>query len=133
MAPATLKRATLKPVTLKKRAEFLRVKGGPRWSTPAFALETRSRSEAPQDPPRFGFTVSKKVGGAVVRNRIRRRLRALVAALDPTSLRVGCDYVLIARPAAAERAYAQLKSDLEQALTRVHRPQGQAGKSRKPA
>jgi len=41
--------------------------------------------------------------------------------------------VLIARPAAAERAYAQLKSDLEQALTRVHRPQGQAGKSRKPA
>jgi ribonuclease P protein component len=121
------------PATIKKRAEFLRVKGGPRWSTPAFVLETRTRSEAPQDPPRFGFTVSKKVGGAVVRNRIRRRLRALVAALDPTYLRVGCDYVLIARPAAAERAYAQLKTDLEQALTRVHRPQGQAGKSRKPA
>ena len=121
------------PATLKKRAEFLRVKGGPRWSTPGFALEAHSRSEAPHDAPRFGFTVSKKVGGAVVRNRIRRRLRALVAALDPTYLRVGCDYVLIARPAAAKRAYAELKSDLEQALARVHRPQAQARRSRKPA
>jgi RNase P protein component len=44
---------------------------------------------------------------------------------------VGCDYVLIARPAAAERAYAELKSDLEQAIARVHRPQGQARNSRK--
>jgi ribonuclease P protein component len=121
------------PATLKKRTEFLRVKGGPRWSTPGFALETRSRQDAPQDPPRFGFTVSKKVGGAVVRNRIRRRLRALVAALDPASMRAGFDYVLIARPAAAKREYAELKSDLEQALARVHRPQGQARKTRKPA
>jgi ribonuclease P protein component len=123
--------ATLKPATLKKRAEFLRVKGGPRWGTPGFALETRSRPDSSQEPPRFGFTVSKKVGGAVVRNRIRRRLRALVAALDPACVHMGCDYVLIARPAAAERTYAELKSDLEQAIARVHRPQGQARNSRK--
>jgi ribonuclease P protein component len=133
VAPATLKPVILKlkPATLKKRAEFLRVKGGPRWGTPGFALETRPRTDAPQEPPRFGFTVSKKVGGAVIRNRIRRRLRALVAALDPTCLQLGCDYVLIARPAAAERTYAELKSDLEQAIARVHRPQGQPRNSRK--
>ena len=131
--------------TLKKRAEFLRVKGGPRYSTAAFALEARARSEADleggarakksaaPDAARFGFTVSRKVGGAVVRNRIRRRLRALVAGLDPSQVRSGCDYVLIVRPAAVERSYAELKVDLEQALARVHRPQAKVRKTRNPA
>jgi ribonuclease P protein component len=127
--------------TLKKRAEFLRVKGGPRASTPAFALEARPRpqpetragTEPEQAAARFGFTVSRKVGGAVVRNRIRRRLRALIAALDPALVRPGCDYVLIARPGAVERSYAELKVDLEEALARVHRPQAKARKTRNPA
>jgi len=116
--------------TLKKRAEFLRVRGGPRWSTPAFVLEARSRpkgSDAAGDHPvdpgaRFGFTVSKKIGSAVVRNRVRRRLRALVAALDPSRVRPGFDYVLIARPGAERRSYQDLAVDLDQALDRVHRP-----------
>jgi ribonuclease P protein component len=99
------------------------VRGGPRWSTPAFVLEARPRPAGAQAPgPRFGFTVSKKVGGAVVRNRIRRRLRALVAALDPARVREDFDYVLIARPGAGERSYPELAADLEQALDRVHRP-----------
>jgi ribonuclease P protein component len=109
--------------TLKTRAEFLRIRGGRRWSTPAFALETRSRPDgADGHGPRFGFTISKKVGSAVVRNRIRRRLRALVSALDPTLVRAGHDYVLIARSGAADRSYGDLKADLEQALARVHQP-----------
>jgi ribonuclease P protein component len=122
-------------VTLKKRREFLWVRGGRRWGVPGFALEARARQPAkpnmgaePADapmPPRFGYTVSKKVGGAVVRNRVRRRLRALTAALDPATLTPGFDYVLIARPAAAERSFADLKNDLDQALTRVHQQQGQ--------
>lgn len=120
-------------ITLKTRAEFLRVKGGPRWSTPAFSLEARSRPGDAESPARFGFTVSKKIGGAVVRNRVRRRLRALVAGLGPGAARQGCDYVLIARPGAAERAYRDLKTDLEQALDRVHRPQAAARRARKPA
>ncbi len=103
----------------------------------AFALEARKRPEAVTDvsagAARFGFTISRKVGGAVVRNKIRRRLRALVAALGPGVAHAGCDYVIIARPAAAERSYAQLKIDLEQALARVHRPQGAGRKSRNPA
>jgi ribonuclease P protein component len=88
---------------------------------------------AEQGAARFGFTVSRKVGGAVVRNRIRRRLRALVATLNPVLVRPGCDYVLIARPGAAERSYAELKVDLEEALARVHRPQARARKTRNPA
>ncbi len=119
--------------TLKTRAEFLRVRGGRRWSTPAFALEARARSDATTDPARFGFTVSKKIGNAVVRNRVRRRLRALVAALDAGQVQEGCDYVLIARPGAVERTHRDLKSDLEQALARVNRPEAPSGRNRKPA
>jgi ribonuclease P protein component len=117
--------------TLKKRAEFLRVRGGPRWSTPAFVLEARPRpaAAAPDSGPRFGFTVSKKVGGAVVRNRVRRRLRALVAALDPGHVRQDFDYVLIARPGAVERGYRELEADLGQALDRVHRPRARERRS----
>lgn len=113
--------------TLKKRSDFLWVRGGRRWGVPGFALEARARRDAGPDPlaPRFGYTVSKKVGGAVVRNRVRRRLRALTAGLDPAQLTPGFDYVLIARPAAIERAFPDLKTDLDQALARVHQPQGQ--------
>lgn len=121
--------------TLKKRVEFLWVRDGRRWSTPAFVLEARSRPERPDTSPitaaaRFGFTVTKKIGGAVVRNRVRRRLRALTAALDPTQVRPGFDYVLIARSGAISRTFPDLKADLEQALSRVHQPQ--ANKRRGP-
>jgi ribonuclease P protein component len=78
---------------------------------------------------RFGFTVSKKVGGAVVRNRVRRRLRSLVAALDPARLRQDFDYVLIARPGAEQRGYRELQADLDQALDRVHRPRARERRS----
>jgi ribonuclease P protein component len=97
-------------------------------------LEARLRPEDAAGPSgaRFGFTVSKKIGGAVVRNRVRRRLRALAAALAPDQVRQGYDYVLIARPGAVERAYGDLKVDLEQALARVHQPQSAKGRARKP-
>ena len=68
---------------------------------------------------RFGFTVSKKVGKAVVRNRVRRRLKAAARELLPMA-RAGYDYVVIARPSAIERPYADLKADLALAMTRVH-------------
>ena len=117
--------------TLKKRAEFLRLRGGARFATPSFVLETRVRPEAGSRPsrtvaertfpgPRFGFTVTKKLGGAVVRNRIRRRLKAAVGLLAPTLARAGHDYVLVARSAAYDRAFPEIKKDLERALQRVH-------------
>jgi ribonuclease P protein component len=121
--------------TLKKRAEFLRVRSGRRWSTPAFVLEARSRPTDVQGPEgaRFGFAVSKRIGSAVVRNRIRRRLRALAAALGPAQVRPGYDYVLIARPGAECRAYADLKADLAHALSRVHQSEIKRGRGQKPA
>ena len=113
--------------TLKKRSEFLWVRGGRRWSAAAFVLEARSRQNVAEGeaPARFGYTVSKKVGGAVLRNRVRRRLRALTAALKPSQVHPGYDYVLIARTAAAERSFIDLKADLDQALIRVHQAPGQ--------
>ena len=121
--------------TLKKRAEFLRVRSGRRWSTTAFVLEARSRPQDAQGPvgARFGFTVSKKIGGAVVRNRVRRRLRALATALDPAQVRPGYDYVLIARPGAESRAYGDLKADLEHALFRVHQAETKKGRGQRTA
>jgi ribonuclease P protein component len=113
--------------TLKKRSEFLWVRNGRRWSAAAFVLEARTRQNvaAAESPARFGFTVSKKVGGAVVRNRVRRRLRALTAALSPKQALPGFDYVIIARTPAIDRSFADLKADLDQALARVHQAPGQ--------
>ena len=110
--------------TLKKRAEYLRVRGGSRWSTGSATLEGKPRHD-PNDagtPPRFGFTVTKKMGGAVVRNSIRRRLKAAITAIMATHARPGFDYVLIARPAALTQSFAALKKDLEDAFHRVHHP-----------
>ena len=77
--------------------------------------------------------MSKKVGGAVIRNRVRRRLRALTAALDPDQAKSGFDYVLIARTAAVERSFADLRTDLFQALVRIHQAPGQKRRGPKNA
>lgn len=108
--------------TLKRRSEFLRVRGGARWSTPGFVMEAKPREEATRGEARFGFTVTRQLGKAVVRNRIRRRLREAVRLLAPACARLGIDYVLIARSAALERDFTTLKHDLETAFARVNRP-----------
>jgi ribonuclease P protein component len=74
---------------------------------------------------RAGFTVTKKVGNAVVRNRAKRRLREAARAVLPLYGAPGCDYVLIARDATPDRPFAALIDDLKQALRKVHggRPQ----------
>jgi ribonuclease P protein component len=107
--------------TLKRRAEFLRVRSGARWATPAFVLEGKPRSDpAAGDAARFGFTVSKQVGGAVERNRIRRRLKAAVRGILPDHARRDFDYVIVARRSALEAQFSVLVSDLVDALKRVH-------------
>lgn len=110
--------------TLKTRSEFLRVRGGSRCATPAFVLETKARVAVIGDGPRFGFTITKKIGNAVTRNRIRRRLKA--ALVDPASRLAapGHDYVIIARTAAFDIPFATLQKDLERALQRVHHAAG---------
>ena len=112
-------------VTIKRRADFLRVRGWGRWSSPSFALEAKARDPALKpavEPPtaRFGFTVTKKLGNAVVRNRIKRRLREAVRHSASPYCRPEYDYVLIARGAALARTFADLTGDLVVALQRVH-------------
>lgn len=120
-------------VTIKKRSDFLRLRGGARCATPSFVVETRpSPGPAAASEPRFGFTVTKKLGGAVVRNRIRRRLKAAVSLVAPGVARPGCDYVIVARSSALDRAFADLKKDLERALQRVHHPAAGAKNDRRP-
>lgn len=115
--------------TLKKRSEFLRLRGGARAATPCFVLETKPRVLGPRESPtvslaRFGFTVTKALGNAVVRNRIRRRLKAAVAATAPVCALPGHDYILIARIGALDRPFEELKKDLELAFQRVRHPPG---------
>jgi ribonuclease P protein component len=70
---------------------------------------------------RVGFTSSRKVGNAVIRNRAKRRLRAAAAKVLPRQGRPGTDYVIVARTATGERAYAELVTDLETALRQLDR------------
>lgn len=118
--------------TLKRRAEFLRVRAGARWAAPAFVLEAKRRS-GDAGKARFGFTVSKQVGGAVERNRVRRRLRAAVRDVLLDHARDDFDYVLIARRPALDAAYASLVSDLVKALKRVHASRERTPRAQTPS
>jgi ribonuclease P protein component len=75
----------------------------------------------PEDGPeaRAGFTATKKIGGAVVRNRAKRRLREAARRLLPALGRPGVDYVFIARQDTATRAWGSLLDDVERALIRL--------------
>jgi ribonuclease P protein component len=103
---------------LRKRADFLAAATGPRISAAAFIVQIRERADS--GPPRVGFTVSKKVGGAVERNRVRRRLREVVRLSDAAPLRCGNDYVLVGRRAALELPFDRLIADFARALGRIH-------------
>lgn len=112
-------------ITLRKRAEFLAVRGGTRWAGPAFVIEAKSRSvDSFSSGPRFGFTVTKRLGTAVVRNRIRRRLREALRTGAHTAANAGFDYVVIARAAALRRPFTALVADFRQALAKIHRKPG---------
>ena len=87
---------------------------------PGFVLQVRDRKD--DDPARrVGFTVTKKIGNAVVRNRMKRRLRALARELLPTGGIAGSDHVLIGRSGGVERDFATLRDELARALSKAAR------------
>jgi len=104
---------------LKRRQDFVAAAKGVYAATPGMVVQARDRKDA--RPPRAGFTATKKLGGAVIRNRIKRRLRELARLYLTGTARPGFDYVLIGRPPALERAFADLHKDLVSALKRLHR------------
>ncbi|MBS0243825.1 MAG: ribonuclease P protein component [Proteobacteria bacterium] len=113
-------------VTLKRPAEFRRVRGGARVAGPLFILEGRPRR--PDTPAhqivgsaRFGFTITRKVGNAVVRNRIRRRLREALRAIGAEVTRPDFDYVVVASRAVHDYPFAGLRDALSEAFERLHR------------
>ena len=87
---------------------------------PGFVLLVRDRDDGSADK-RVGYTVSKKVGNAVVRNRMKRRFRALARELLVEHGRPGADHVLIGRASGIERPFDQLRHELVRALDKVAR------------
>ena len=105
---------------LRKRSEFLRVsKTKEQWITPAFIIQIYQR--APEGSSRYGITASRKVGGAVERNRAKRRLRALIKEFLLQIARPGVDYVLIARKEILRRDFTLMEKELCHAVKMLHR------------
>jgi ribonuclease P protein component len=102
---------------MRQRADFLAAARGVKVATPPFVVQALKRREG--GPPRVGFTVSKKVGNAVERNRVRRRLRELVR-LRGEGMLPGFDYVFIGRGAALSTPFAAISNEFDKALRRVH-------------
>ena len=103
------------PPRLKVRAEFLRAAArGRKAAVHGLVLQAFTREDS--DPLRVGYTVTKKVGNAVVRNRTRRRLREAARLLLAGQALPGLDLVLIGRDATRGRPFAQLVDDLGRAL-----------------
>jgi len=106
--------------TLKRRPDFQRVRRGARCAQSALVLEGRARPDAP-GVARFGLTITRQVGTAVDRNRIRRRLKAAIAGIAERHALGDFDYVVIARRGALTAPFPQLIAELVHALDRVHR------------
>jgi ribonuclease P protein component len=129
--PASESLRTMTSVTigrLKRRADFLRAAKGRRWHGKAFSLQAQPADElatgaeprSDGEIARVGFTVTKKVGGSVVRNRARRRLREALRLCPNLPVHAGHDYVIIARLEATSLPFSTLQSDLTRAIRGVH-------------
>ncbi len=106
-----MEKSSLKPVRLKKRRQFLRAThNGRKFVASTMVLQVVKQDEF--DGIRLGFTVTKKMGNAVVRNRIRRRLRAVAQAVFSSQALRGYDYVLVSRKTAFDAPFEVLNKDL---------------------
>lgn len=105
---------------MRRRADFVAAtRDAVKIGGPLVGLQMRDRGD-PAAPPRVGFTVTKRVGGAVERNRMKRRLRVAARLAIAPSARPGCDYVLVARRAVLDAEFARIVRDVGDALRRAH-------------
>ena len=104
---------------LKRRQDFVAAARALYAAMPGMVVQMRARGD--EAPPRVGFTATKKIGNAVVRNRVKRRLRELARIKLAGAARPGHDYVLIGRAPTFDRAFPDLEKDLSAALKRLHR------------
>lgn len=111
-------------VWIKKRADFLRASRSGRKAVSQTLILQAAANPDTNAPVRVGLTVSKKVGNAVVRNRVKRRFRAAVRELIPVRGTPATDYVLIGRHGAGDCPFTQIVRDLQNSLNRLQ-PTGQ--------
>lgn len=104
---------------LKRRQDFVAAARASYAAMPGMVVQMRARGD--EGPARVGFTATKKIGNAVIRNRVKRRLRELARLQLAAIARPGHDYVLIGRAQSFDRAYADLETDFNSALKRLHR------------
>jgi ribonuclease P protein component len=128
---------------LLKRRDFLLVRDGRRANAVTLTLQARRRQgeqagslegvTPPSDEPRVGFTVTKKEGGSVERNRIRRRLREAVRLSGALHAHAGHDYVVVGRRSALGASFATIVDEMIAAFGRVHAERQSARKPPRPA
>ncbi|MGV2494893.1 ribonuclease P protein component [Pelagerythrobacter aerophilus] len=114
--------------TIRKRADFLAANRGLRVARPGFVLLAHPNGGRGK---RFGVTVTKKIGNAVVRNRMKRRFRELLRAALPEGGLPDHDHVLIGREGGVERDFARLQAELAEALHRAAEGKGDAPRRRR--
>jgi len=121
---------------IRKRKDFLAAARARSQARASVVVQMRDRGD--DGAPRLGLTTTKKLGNAVTRNRIRRRLRAAARAALDARARPGHDYVLIGRSATAEVGFAALVADLAKAVDKLQQavhmnePGGRSAPSRRP-
>jgi ribonuclease P protein component len=107
---------------LKRRGDFVAAGKGRKIARRGFLLQARNRGD--DGPPRFGFTVSKRIAArAVERNRIRRRLKEAARLVGPQQAKQGYDYVLVARRPALHMRFADMTGDLAESLQELRAAQ----------